>query len=280
MKKWNMIIDVARCHNCNNCFVATKDEYVGNNFPGVAAPQPLHDHSWVDIECKESGQMPMVETQYRPVMCNHCDDAPCMKVAKDGAIKKRDDGIVIIDPEKSKGQKQIVDACPYGAVYWNEDLQIPQAWPFDAHLIDQGWNRTKLDAVCPSDVFQSLKVTDEEMQKIAKEENLETLEPKLGAKPRVYYKNNYLIEKCFIGGTVVTRENGYEDCVEGANIKILKENNEIGSAKSDAFGEFKIHNLDPALGSMILQIDVAEKTTKILDIDLGDECMYVGCIEV
>ena len=55
----------------------------------------------------------------------------------------REDGIVIIDPEKSKGQKQIVDSCPYGAISWNEGKQIPQAWPFDAHLLDEGWTRTR-----------------------------------------------------------------------------------------------------------------------------------------
>ena len=47
-----------------------------------------------------------------PVMCNHCDDAPCAKAAKDGAVRKRPDGIVIIDPEKSKGQKKIMAGLP------------------------------------------------------------------------------------------------------------------------------------------------------------------------
>ena len=37
-------------------------------------------------------------------MCQHCDDAPCIKSAKNDAVTKRDDGIVIIDPEKSKGK--------------------------------------------------------------------------------------------------------------------------------------------------------------------------------
>ena len=132
--KWNLIVDVARCDNCRNCFLATKDEHIGNDFPGYAASQPERTHSWVDIKTKERGSWPIVEAHFMPVMCNHCDDAPCMKVAKDGAITKRADGIVIIDPVKSKGQKAIVDACPYGAVYWNEEKQIPQAWIFDAHL--------------------------------------------------------------------------------------------------------------------------------------------------
>jgi nitrate reductase beta subunit len=69
-------------------------------------------------------------------------------VAKSGAISKRADGIVIIDPEKSKGQKEIVDACPYGAVYWNEEKQIPQAWIFHAHLLDDGWTETRHGASC------------------------------------------------------------------------------------------------------------------------------------
>ena len=137
MKKWNMIVDVSRCNNCYNCFVATKDEYVDNEYKGYTAPQPLHGHAWVDVESSESGQWPMVEAHFRPVMCNHCDDAPCMQAAANNAINKREDGIVIIDPEKSKGQKQIVDACPHGATHWNDELQIPQAWTFDAHLPDR-----------------------------------------------------------------------------------------------------------------------------------------------
>ncbi len=135
--KWNMIVDISGCDNCRNCFLATKDEHIGNDFPGYAASQPEHGHSWIDIQRKERGSYPIVEAHFMPVMCNHCDDAPCMKAAKNGAISKRADGIVIIDPEKSKGQKAIVDACPYGAVYWNEEKQIPQAWIFDAHLLDR-----------------------------------------------------------------------------------------------------------------------------------------------
>jgi Fe-S-cluster-containing dehydrogenase component len=42
MNKWNMIVDVEKCENCANCVIVTKDEHVGNDFPGYAAPQPLH----------------------------------------------------------------------------------------------------------------------------------------------------------------------------------------------------------------------------------------------
>ena len=54
-KKWNMIVDIARCDNCRNCFLATKDEHIGNEFPGYSAPQPERGHSWVDIKRRERG---------------------------------------------------------------------------------------------------------------------------------------------------------------------------------------------------------------------------------
>ena len=49
MKKWNMIIDVAECTNCNLCTLATMDEYVGNDWPGYAKPMPKHGHKWINI---------------------------------------------------------------------------------------------------------------------------------------------------------------------------------------------------------------------------------------
>lgn len=279
MKKWNMIVDVARCHNCYNCFVATKDEYVGVDHKDYAGPQPLHGHSWVAMEYRESGRWPMVETSFRPVMCNHCDDAPCMAAATGGAINKRDDGVVIIDPKLAKGQKQIVDACPYGAVYWNEEEQIPQAWPFDAHLLDRGWEKTKLEAVCPTDVFRSLKVSDKEMQRIAQDEDLVTLDSETDAKPRVYYKNNYLFTTCFVGGTIVRRIDGVEDCVSGATVSATQGDDLLGTAVSDGFGEFRIARIERDCGAVTLTIEIDGSLTKRVDIEVGDS-VYVGCIEI
>ncbi len=180
MKKWNMIIDVAECTNCNLCTLAAMDEYVGNDWPGYSAPMPKHGHKWINILQKERGQLPMIDIAYVPTMCNHCDDAPCMKADKTGAIKKRKDGIVLIDPKKAKGQKQLVDACPYGHIWWNEDLQLPQAWTFDAHLIDQGWEQTRGQQSCPTGAMRAIKVEDSEMARLADEQNLEVMKPELG----------------------------------------------------------------------------------------------------
>jgi len=200
MKKWNMIIDVAECTNCNLCTLAAMDEYVGNDFPGYAAPMPKHGHKWINILQKERGQVPMMDIAYVPTMCNHCDNAPCIKAAKNGAIAKRDDGIVLIDPEKAKGQKHLVEACPYGHIWWNEELQIPQAWPFDAHLLDQGWDKTRGDQSCPTGAMKTVKLEDEEMARLAREQGFEVMKAELGAKPRVYYKNLGAIRRASSAG--------------------------------------------------------------------------------
>ena len=91
MKKWNLIIDVDNCTNCNMCTLASKDEHVGNAFPGYSAEMPKRGAEWIKIEKKERGQTPMIDIGYIPTMCQHCDDAPCMKVAKNNAITKRND---------------------------------------------------------------------------------------------------------------------------------------------------------------------------------------------
>ena len=78
MKSWHMTIDVARCHDCNDCFLADKDEFVGNDFPPYSAPQPWHGHRWMNIKRKERGQYPIVQTAYLPTPCMHCDAAPCL----------------------------------------------------------------------------------------------------------------------------------------------------------------------------------------------------------
>jgi Fe-S-cluster-containing dehydrogenase component len=273
--KWNLIVDVALCDNCRLCFLAVKDEYVGNDFPGVSAAQPALGHKWLDIERKERGTYPLLEARFLPVMCNHCDDAPCAKAAKGDAVRKRPDGVVIIDPVKAKGQRKVMQACPYHVVFWNEDRQIPQAWPFDAHLLDEGWTRTRAEQACPMGVFRTLKVSDQEMSRIQADEGLEVLRPELGTKPRVYYKNLHTITKCFVGGTVVEHVDGVEECASGAAVVLTKDGREVGRATTDTFGEFKIDRLEPGSGRYRVEVTGASGHAAA-ELDLADESLYLG----
>jgi Fe-S-cluster-containing dehydrogenase component len=272
MKKWNMIIDVAECTNCNLCTLATMDEYVGNDWPGYAKPMPKHGHKWINILQKERGQVtdqsPMIDIAYVPTMCNQCDNAPC--VAKGGgAVQKRADGIVLIDPEKAKGRKDLVDVCPYGHIWWNEEYQVPQAFNFDAHLIDQGWQQTRGHQSCPTGAMRLISIEDEEMERKAKDEGLEVIRPELGTKPRVYYRNLWRYSKCFIGGSVSAEADGVVDCVEGATVRLLHNGQPIAQAQSDNYGDFKFDRLDEESGAYVVEIEAQGRKKKTVEARLG-----------
>jgi Fe-S-cluster-containing dehydrogenase component len=269
MKKWNMIIDVAECTNCNLCTLAAMDEYVDNDWPGYAAPMPKHGHKWINILQKERGQAPMVDVAFVPTMCNHCDEAPCIKAAKDDAIRKREDGIVIIDPIKARGQKQVVDACPYGHIWWNEELSVPQAWPFDAHLLDQGWSQTRGQQSCPTGAMRAIKIDDDEMQQMVREQKLEVMKPELNARPRVYYRNLWRYSKCFIGGTLSAKTGEGVDCVEGAKVRLMKDNRVVAETTSDNYGDFRFDRLDENSGRYVVEVLADGGTKKVIETKLG-----------
>jgi Fe-S-cluster-containing dehydrogenase component len=263
MQKWNMIIDVAECTNCNLCTLSSMDEHVGNEFPGYAAPMPKHGHKWINILQKERGQIPMVDLAYVPTMCNHCDDAPCMKADRIGAITKRADGIVIIDPARAKGQKQLVDACPYGHIWWNEELQLPQSW------LDQGWQQTRGQQSCPTGAMRAIKVEDAEMQRMARDEGLEVMKPELATRPRVYYRNLWRYSKCFIGGTLAAEVDGVVDCVEGASVRLTRDGRMVAETTSDNYGDFKFDKLDENSGRYLVEISAAGRGKKSVEANLG-----------
>lgn len=262
MKKYSLIIDVAKCENCNNCFLSCKDEYCGNDWPGYSCSQPLHGQRWMNISRKERGEFPLIDVAYLPKPCMHCDDAPCVQAAMDGAVTKRDDGIVLIDPVKAKGQEKIVASCPYGAIWWNEEAQIPQKCTLCAHLLDQGWKVPRCVQACPTGALGFQQLEDEELDLLVASEKLETLES--GAKvtrPRVYYKNLHLFTSCMITGSVAcTEEDGRTECVVGATVRLIVEGKSVSRQITDDFGDFKFDGLNENSGNYALEYTHAGKT--------------------
>ncbi len=244
MKKWNLVVDVANCTNCNLCALAVQDEHVGNAFPGYAEEMPKHGHRWIEIERRERGVPPVTDVAYLPVMCQHCDDAPCIEAAPD-AIGKRDDGIVIIDPVAARGRREIVDSCPYGAIWWNAEKEVPQHWFFDAHLLDDGWAEPRCVTVCATGALRAVKVEDEDMRRMAAEEGLEPLRPDLGTKPRIHYRNLWRYSTVFVAGTVSVERDGVVDCLRAARVELHQDGRAVAELETDAFGDFKFDRLPP-----------------------------------
>jgi Fe-S-cluster-containing dehydrogenase component len=240
MKKWNMVIDLVLCHDCNDCFLADKDEFVGNDFPPYSAAQPWHGHRWMNIERAERGQYPIVQTSFLPKPCQHCDEAPCLTA--DGAVYKREDGLVIIDPVKAKGRKEILESCPYDVIFWNDEARLPQKCTGCAHLLDQGWTETRCSQVCPTEAIRLVLADDAEMAALAAFEGLEAFNADLGTRPRVYYKNLHRWTKAFVAANVVGKDT--DENIEGATAVVELAGKKAGEAATNNYGDFVVDKLE------------------------------------
>jgi len=269
MCKWNLVFDVALCTGCHNCTIAVQDEYVGNAFPGYAAEMPRRGPNWVTLERRERGTFPMVDVAHLFKACLHCDDPSCLAAARDGAVRKRDDGIVVIDPERARGQTAIARACPYGAVHWDEGRGLPQHWNFDAHLIDGGWPAPRPVQACPTGALRALKVTDEEMTRLVQAENLL---PPPGARhgSRIHYRNLARYTGEFAGGTLVAVEAATQACVGGATVVLSRGGERVAETTSDIFGDFRFAPLPPASGHYRVDIAADRFRNHSLEFELND----------
>jgi Fe-S-cluster-containing dehydrogenase component len=243
VKKWRMIIDVSGCEDCNNCILACKDEHVDNEWPGYSVQQPRHGQRWMDVQRKERGQFPLVDVVYRPTTCMQCADAPCVNTSN-GAIRKRDDGIVLIDPEKAKGQRQLVSSCPYNMIWWNEEHQVAQKCTFCAHLLDEGWKQPRCVQACPTSALQVKYLDDAEMERLVESAKLECLHPEYETRPNVFYANLHRFDRCFIAGSIAMEKGGTVDCAPGTTVSLYKDERAIAETVSDAFGDFRFDGLE------------------------------------
>jgi tetrathionate reductase subunit B len=232
------IIDVALCNGCYCCQIACKDEHVANDWTPYARPQPDTGQFWLKLNEYIRGTVPKVKMHYLPVLCMHCEEAPCLAACPmEGVIYRRKDGLVIIDPQKCTG-------C--------------------AHLLDKGWKEPRCVDACPT---QALKFGEESDLKdlIAKSE---LMKPELGARPRVYYLN---IPKKFVAGTIYDPVE--KEVIIGATCT-LSSNGKKFTATTDGFGDFWFKDIEVGMYSLKIEAKgFAPKTIKInteKDVNLGD----------
>ena len=223
-------IDLTVCNGCYACQIACKDEHVANDWPGYAKPQPNIGHFWLKLDEKVRGTIPKVKVAYRPHLCMHC--GYCIDICKNGAIYQREDGLVIIDPDKCKGCMTCVDACPYNAIYYNKDLLIAQKCTGCAHLLDDGWERTRCALNCPNDAIKFIDV--DSLDVLKNDPDYETLKPELGLPVRVFYKG---ILKRFVAGTVYDPKE--KEVIIGAKLTLKdKASGDTREMETDWAGDF------------------------------------------
>jgi Fe-S-cluster-containing dehydrogenase component len=241
MPRYSILIDVNKCTGCHNCFLACRDEYYGNDYPSYSAPQPLEGQFWMQVKEVERGCYPKPKVSYIPTPCMHCESAPCMDAATDGAVYRREDGIVMIDPEKAKGQDAIAAACPYGVLYWNAELQLPQKCTLCAHRLDEGEKVPRCVESCPTGalLFGDLDDPNSDIAKAAAAADTEVMHPEFDTKPLVTYIG---LPKKFIAGEVVFQDNQGE-CAEGVTVTLSADGVNLETA-TDIFGDFEFERLE------------------------------------
>jgi [DsrC]-trisulfide reductase subunit O len=123
--RWAMVIDVSKCikdEGCKACSIACHKEH---NVPEL---DKQHEIKWIwrehfDHALHEATHEHMPESIKHgtiPVLCNHCDNPPCVRVCPTQATWKREkDGLVMMDWHRCIGCRYCVAACPYGSRSFN-----------------------------------------------------------------------------------------------------------------------------------------------------------------
>ena len=229
-KRWGMVIDQNRCIGCWTCAVGCKE--INNEPLGfwwnrilTAAPGDTTGESSATVADPASesidvphGTFPEVDMAYLPVACQHCEDAPCVKVCPVGATFRRDDGTVLVDYERCIGCRYCIAACPYGIRVFNwgdadqpVDFTIGYGKDYrttDGRLvftpdrprgvvekctlcverIDTGEQPFCVE-VCPvgARIFGDLNDPESEVAQLADDGGATQLLPDLGTNPRIFY---------------------------------------------------------------------------------------------
>jgi len=201
--KLGMAIDRDRCVGCWTCAVVCKEE---NNVPlGLWWNRVANEGgNWFDTP---EGEYPNLQMGYLPVACQHCEEAPCVKVCPTRATYKRADGIVMQDYEKCIGCRYCMAACPYGVrnFNWGEPQRIPsfdygsaqvparpkgvvEKCTFCVHRVDEGRQPACVES-CPTQarIFGNLNDPTSKISTAIRERGGQRLLEDKGTGPQVYY---------------------------------------------------------------------------------------------
>jgi molybdopterin-containing oxidoreductase family iron-sulfur binding subunit len=121
--RWTMVVDLPRCLKTKGCTDCIRACHVTHNVPDL--PRAAHAVKWIwregfDRVFPTHGVEPEAfRGQSIPILCNHCDNPPCVRVCPTQATWKRADGIVMMDWHRCIGCRYCIAACPYASRSFN-----------------------------------------------------------------------------------------------------------------------------------------------------------------
>ena len=238
-------VDLQKCTGCHSCQIGCKDEHCGNSWLPYAAEQPEIGQFWCRVDEKERGAGSHVRVSYVPKLGAQND---AIRDYAPEVLMERADGLIVIDPEKAKGRKDIADK--FDGVYWNEELQIPQGCTGCAHLLDDPDSPIRIPRCVDNCPVGALQFGDESEFDLSDAEVLEE-----GS--RVYYKG---LPKTFIAATVYDPD--AMEVVEGAKVT-AKSVEGTFEAETDIWGDFWLKEIPAAEYTVIIEKDGKSKQLEV-----------------
>ena len=124
-KRWGLVIDLKKClkeEGCRDCIDAC---HLAHNVPDFGNPKDEVKWIWKDSfeHAFDDQDYEFIEEELKHaptlLLCNHCDNPPCVRVCPTKATWKREDGIVMMDWHRCIGCRYCMAACPYGSRSFN-----------------------------------------------------------------------------------------------------------------------------------------------------------------
>ena len=177
MPNYGFAIDLRKCIGCHACTIACKAEHqipIGVN------------RCWVKTVEKDT--FPNTRRFFFPVLCNQCDDAPCMSICPTNALFKRRDGIVDLHGDSCIGCRACMVACPYDQLFIDPNTHTAEKCNFCANRVENELLPACV-SVCPTEcrIFGDLDDEMSEVSQILKREATSVRKPEKGTKPKVFY---------------------------------------------------------------------------------------------
>ncbi|MGH9140084.1 MAG: NrfD/PsrC family molybdoenzyme membrane anchor subunit, partial [Vicinamibacterales bacterium] len=166
-----------KCIGCHACTIACKAEHqipIGVN------------RCWV--KTVEQGAFPHTQRFFFPVLCNQCDDAPCMRICPTNALFKRRDGIVDLHGDACIGCRACMVACPYDQLFIDPNTHTAEKCNFCANRVENELLPACV-SVCPTEcrIFGDLDDPSSAVAQIAAREATSVRKPEKGTIPKVFY---------------------------------------------------------------------------------------------